>query len=272
MSQSALKRSDAGHYAAVNGIDLYYEIHGEGRPLILIHGGMGGISMFAQVLPALAASRQVIGIELQAHAHTADVDRPLRLETMADDVAALIRHLGLDTVDIAGYSLGGGVALQTAFRLSDVVRRLVVISFPFRRSGWFPDVRTNMDTITSAHAAEMVGSPPHDAYMRVAPRPEDWPVLVGKMGDLMRQDYDWSAEVAALPMPVLIMAADADGIQPEHTVEMFHLLGGGLKDAGWDGSGQPASRLAVLPGTTHYDIVDQADLLIPMITAFLDAE
>ncbi len=259
-----------GHLAAVNGLELYYEIHGTGRPLILLHGGFGVVGMFERLLPALAETRQVIGVELQGHGHTADIDRPLRCETMADDVAALIRHLGLGgEADVLGYSLGAGVALQTAIRHPALVRKLVVISVPFRSDGSYPEVRAAMAGITAESAAGMIGSPMHTAYMAVAPRPDDFPLLAEKTGELLRLDYDWSAEVSALRQPILLVYADADSVSPAYAAEAFALLGGGQRDAGWEGTDRPTSQLAILPGTTHYNLLDRVELLAPMIEAFL---
>jgi pimeloyl-ACP methyl ester carboxylesterase len=229
--------------------------------------------MFAQLLPALAETRQVIGVELQAHGHTADIDRPLSFELMADDFAALIKHLGLDNADMLGYSLGGGVALQTAIRHPVMVRKLMVVSAACKRDGWYPEVLAGMASMNADAAAAMVGSPPHEAYVSVAPRPEDWPVLVSKTGDLLRQDYDWSAGVAAIKAPTLLAVGDADSVRIDHAVEMYGLLGGGPVILTPDGrmGDLPDSQLAVLPGTTHFSILYRADLLLPIATAFLDA-
>lgn len=256
-------------YANVNGIKIYYELHGTGQPLVLLHGGLGTIVMFDQVLPALAEARQVIAVELQGHGHTADVDRPLSFEWMADDVAALIGHLGLERADVMGYSLGGGVALQTAIRSPERVRKLVVVSAPFRRDGWYPEVLAGMAAMDAEVARTMVGSPMHGAYASVAPRPEDWPVLVAKTGQLLRQDYDWSTAVAALTMPVMVVVGDADAVRTAHAVEFFELLGGGKADAGWDGSGMSKARLCILPGITHYNIFSSPGLA-SSVAAFLD--
>ncbi|MFE9694668.1 alpha/beta fold hydrolase [Micromonospora sp. NPDC005806] len=241
-------------YADVNGVRLWYELHGTGRPLVLLHGGYGSVEMFAPILPALAARRRAVAVDLQGHGRTADVDRPLRYESMADDVAALLRHLDLAEADVLGYSLGGGVALRTAIQHPDLVRRLVLVSTPCRRQGWYPEVLAAMATHDEQVAGQMRGTPPHELYERVAPRPQDWPGLWAKTGELLRREYDWSAEVAALPMPVLLVYADADSIPVRHVAEFFGLLGGGHRDAGGDGSDRPVSRLAVLPGLTHYDI------------------
>jgi pimeloyl-ACP methyl ester carboxylesterase len=256
-------------YAAVNGLQLYYEIYGAGRPLVLLHGGLGVTGMFAQLLPALAATRQVIAVELQAHGHTADIARPLSFEHMAGDIAALIGHLGLGTADLCGYSLGGGVALQTAIRHPEVVRKLVILSATYQRKGWYPEVLAGMGAMNAEAAAAMVGSPMHDAYTAAAPRPEDWPVLVDKTGQLLRQDYDWSAGVATLPMPTLIVVGDADSVRTQHAVDMYGLLGGGQADGAM--GGLPRAQLAILPGTTHFTILDRLDLLLPIIPPFLDA-
>ncbi len=259
-----------GKYADVNGLKMYYETHGEGKPLILLHGGLGGVDMFAQLLPALAEGRQVIAVELQGNGHTADIDRPFSFQQMADDIAALIAHLKFEQADLAGYSLGGGVALQTAIRHPGMVRKLVLISTPFKSDGWYPENRAGMKAMNAQAAQALVGSPPHQAYIKAAPRPEDWPVLVSKTGQVVGQDYDWSEQVAKIKMPTMIVIGDADAVRPAHAVRFFELLGGGQKDAGWDRSGMPSARLAVLPGTTHYDIFS-SPLLAPVIGAFLDA-
>jgi pimeloyl-ACP methyl ester carboxylesterase len=261
----------SGNYAQVNGLNLYHEIHGQGDPLILLHGGIGAIEMFGEVLPLLAAGRQVIGVDLQAHGRTADIDRPLSFEAMADDVAGLIRHLGFEKSDVMGYSLGGGAALQAAIRHPEAVRRLVVVSTPYKRSGWHAEVEANMTHMDMAAAAEpMKQSPMYALYAQIAPRVEDWPVLLDKVSALLRRDYDWSDTVSSIQVPTLIVIGDADSIRPAHTVEFFGLLGGGLKDAGWDGAGMSKSRLAILPGTTHYNIVS-SPALAAVVGAFLDA-
>ena len=182
-------------YADVNGISLYYEEHGSGQPLILLHGGLAAGSTYAPVLPALAAGRRVILVDLQAHGHTADVDRPLRYETLADDIAGLIGHLGLDQADVMGYSFGGATALRTAIQHPALVRRLVLVAVPFRRDGWYPESLAGMDQMGS-HLSDMLKQGPlYELYASAAPRAEDWPVLLDKTGDLLRRDYDWSADL-----------------------------------------------------------------------------
>jgi pimeloyl-ACP methyl ester carboxylesterase len=260
-------QEETGKYAAVNGLQMYYEVHGEGEPLVLLHGGLGGIVEFSQLLPLLAESRQVIAVELQGHGHTADIDRPLSYEQLADDVAALIQTLGYENADIMGYSLGGGVALQTAIRHPAVVRKLVLVSTPFSSSGIHDEFRAGMAAMSAESASAMLETPMYQFYSSVAPRVEDWSTMVGKIGDMMRQDYDWSEDVANMTTPTLIVVGDSDMLSPAHAVELFELLGGGV--AG--GFAQPStSELAVLPATNHFTILSQTDLLLPLVTSFLD--
>jgi pimeloyl-ACP methyl ester carboxylesterase len=252
-------------YAPVNGLQLYYAIHGTGQPLVLLHGGVGAMEMFGNVLPLLARDRQVIGVDLQAHGRTADVDRPLRFETMADDIAGLLAYLRIERADLMGYSLGGGVALQTAVRHPASVRKLVVVSTPFKRDAWYPEVLTAMAAMGPATAEPMTQSPLSQLYPNV-----DWTVLFTKLGDLLRKEYDWSNEVAAIKAPTLLAFADADAVRTTHVIEFFGLLGGGLRDAGVDGSARPPVQLAVLPGLTHYDI-SSSPTLATVVAPFLDA-
>jgi pimeloyl-ACP methyl ester carboxylesterase len=258
-----------GKRAAVNGLDLYYVIHGEGEPLILLQGGVGAIEMFGEVLPLLAEGRRVIAVDLQAHGRTADIDRPMTFEAMADDVAALIEHLGLGEADVMGYSLGG-VALRTAIQHPEVVRKLVLVSTPFRRDGWYREVLAGMEQMGPEAAEPMKQTPMHQLYSSVAPRLEDWPVLLTKLGELLGQDYDWSEDVAAMEVPAMIVVGDADSVRTSHAVAFFELLGGGKQDAGWDGSGMSDARLAILPGMTHYDIFF-SPALAATVSPFLDA-
>jgi pimeloyl-ACP methyl ester carboxylesterase len=257
-------------YAPVNGLQLYYEITGSGRPLILLHGGFGMTGMFGELIPLLAQNRQVIAIDLQGHGRTADIERPLRLESMGDDVAALITHLGIEKAGVMGYSMGGGAALRAAIQHPELINRLVVVSIPCRRSGWYPEIVANMNQMDATAAEFMKQTPMYQAYVAVAPHPENFPQLCEKMGDLLRCDYDWSAEVAALTVPTLLAFGDADGMPPSHAAEFFGLLGGGKADGSWDGSGMSNSQLAILPGTTHYNI-DSSPLLASIVTSFLDS-
>jgi pimeloyl-ACP methyl ester carboxylesterase len=257
-------------YAALNGLNLYYEIHGAGEPLILLHGGLGSTEMFGEVLPLLSRARRVVAPDLQAHGRTADIDRPISYEALADDVATLMKHLGIEKADVMGYSLGAGTALQLTIRHSAVVRELIVVSTVFKRDGWYPEILTAMAQLGPAVAEQLKPSPPYQVYSRIAPRPADWPVLVTKMGNVLRKQYDWSKDIAAIKSPTMLVFGDADSIPPEHMVEFFKLLGGGQKDGGWDGSGISNARMAILPGVTHYNILS-SPALVPTVKLFLDA-
>lgn len=256
-------------YAPVNGLQLYYEIYGTGQPLVLLHGGLGAIEMFGPNLPLLSKNRQVIAVDLQGHGRTADIDRPLNTEFMADDIAALIKHLQIPKADIMGFSLGGGVALQTAFRHPEVVNRLVILSTPIRRSAFHPEILAQQTQMGPEAAEFMKQTPMYELYARLAPKPGDWKRLITKIGEAMKVDYDWSEKMKTIKAPTLIMAGDADIFRPAHAVEAFELLGGGLKDGGWDGSGQVSSQLAIIPGVTHYNIF-MSPALAPVSLAFLD--
>jgi pimeloyl-ACP methyl ester carboxylesterase len=262
---------DTMTYADVNGISLYYEEHGSGQPLVLLHGGLAAGSMYAPILPELARGRRVILVDLQAHGHTADVDRPLRYETMADDVAGLIGHLGLERADLMGYSFGAATAVRMAIQHPALVRRLAIVSVPFRRDGWYPESLAGMDQMGS-HLAEMLKQGPlYDIYAAAAPRVQDWPMLLDKTGELLRRDYDWSEDIAKITAAAMLVYADADAVRPAHIVDFYARLGGGLRDANWDGSARPVARLAVLPGQTHYDIFG-SPALAAAVTPFLDAD
>jgi pimeloyl-ACP methyl ester carboxylesterase len=256
-------------YAPINGLAMYYEMHGSGEPLFLLHGGLGSTGMFGEVLTLVAETRQVIAVDLQAHGRTADIERPMRLELLGDDVGALIKHLGFDKVDVMGYSMGGGVALRTAIQHPELVRKLIVISAPFKRDGWYPEMRAGMSQMSAAAVPFMQQTPIYHGYMSVAPKPENFPTLLDKMGEMTSQPYDWSHEIAALKIPVLIAAGDADGFSPLHAAQFFELLGGGKKDGSWDRSGMLNARLAILPNTTHYTIFS-SPTLAPIVTSFLD--
>ncbi|MDQ3706001.1 MAG: alpha/beta fold hydrolase [Chloroflexota bacterium] len=254
-------------YASVNGLNMYYEIHGTGQPLVLLHGAFSAIgTSFGALLPGLASSRQVIAFELQAHGRTADIDRPLSVEQMADDTAAALQHLGIEQADILGYSMGGAVALQVAIRHPQVVRKLVLASVTYNLGGVHPGL---MDGFEEMQPEMMFGSPWHDEYLRIAPDPDHFATLFAKKNEMDRGTKDVPAEtVAAIKSPTLIVIGDSDLVRPEHAVEMFRLLGGGVFG---DLAGLPQSQLAILPGTTHVSIMNRAEWLVPMIGEFLDA-
>jgi pimeloyl-ACP methyl ester carboxylesterase len=250
------EQKGVGQYADVNGINLYFETHGTGQPLILLHGGLGSGEMFGPTLTQLAQQHQVIAVDLQGHGRTADIDRPIDIRLMADDIAALIDHLKLDKPDVVGYSLGGGVALFTAVKYPDKVRRLVVASAHARRDAIPPEMLAQQAQVNAAAAEFLKDTPMWELYQRVAPHPEDFPRLLDKVGEAMAQDYDYTEDVRSLQVPTLLVAADADMAPPSHYVEMFKLLDGGLRDGGWMGEGRPKGghALAILPGLTHYNL------------------
>ena len=250
------EQKGVGQYAEVNGINLYFETHGTGQPLILLHGGLGSGEMFGPTLTELAQQHQVITVDLQGHGRTADIARPIDIRLMADDIAALIDHLKLDKPDVVGYSLGGGVALFTAVKYPDKVRRLVVASAHARRDAIPPEMLAQQAQVNAAAAEFLKDTPMWELYQRVAPHPEDFPRLLDKVGEAMAQDYDYTEDVRSLQVPTLLVAADADMAPPSHYVEMFKLLDGGLRDGGWMGEGRPKGghALAILPGLTHYNL------------------
>jgi pimeloyl-ACP methyl ester carboxylesterase len=260
-----------GSYAPINGLNIYYEVHGQDRgtgvPLVLLHGAFSAIpSSFGKLLPLLSLSRQVVGVELQGHGRTADVDRPLRIEFLADDVAALLRHLGIARADLLGYSNGAAVALNATIRYPEVVRKLVFVSATYTLGGVHPGL---MEGLGEMKPEMMHGSPWHDEYTRLAPR-QEFDRLFAKKTDMDRHVRDVpDAVIRSLKAPVLIAIGDSDLTRPEHAVEMFRLLGGGVFG---DLAGLPRSQLAILPGTSHTGMVDRADWLAPMVTEFLDRE
>lgn len=248
-----------GRYAEINGGRIYYEIHGAGRPLIVLHGGLVAAEpTFGAMIPELSKTRQVIAIDLQAHGHTPDFDRPLTYEALADDVAALIDHLALGKADLLGYSLGGGVALQVAARTPDLVDQLIVTSAPYRSAGWLPDTRAGMAAMNPDAMRE---TPLYQMYTAVAPNPAGWSALVTKTRQLLTQDYDWTAQLARIHAPTLVVTAEADALSHDHAIEMVARLNTGAPGR---------ARLETVPGTTHNDIMYRSDLLLPLVTGFLD--
>lgn len=262
---SASAETESG-YASVNGLDMYYEIRGSGRPLVVLHGALMTIDGFGELLPALAETRQVIAIEQQGHGRTADVDRPLRYEQMAHDTAALVRHLDVGQADFLGYSMGGNIALQVAIRHPELVRKLVVAAANYDPEGYYPEV---LEAIRDLKPEDFAGSPWQENYARVAPNPEDWPALLDKVQELDLWFEGWAPKaIRSIEAPALVIVGDSDVVRPEHAVELFRLLGGGVPA---DLGGLPRSRLAVLPGTTHVTLIERVDWLVPMVTEFLDA-
>jgi pimeloyl-ACP methyl ester carboxylesterase len=255
-----------GSYAEVNGLNMYYEVHGNGKPLVLLHGSFMTISLnFGKMIPDFARDRKVIAIEQQGHGHTEDIDRPVSYDQMADDTAELLRQLEIEKADILGYSLGGGIAIELAIRHPDRVDKLVVISAVYKRDGWYPEYYPTMRSLTPEM---MIGSGLQEEYAEVAPNPDNWAKLVTKFKKLGVEFIGrTSEEFQSIKAPTLIMIGDSDSVPPEKAVEMFKLLGGGVFG---DIVGLPSSQLAIIPGTTHAGIMERADWWIPMIKEFLD--
>jgi pimeloyl-ACP methyl ester carboxylesterase len=256
---------------AVNGVNYYYEIHGQGEPLLLLHGGLGSIDMFRPVLPAMAKGRRLIAVDLHGHGRTTLGERPISLIDMGDDMAAILQKLGIAQVDAFGYSLGGGVAFRLAVQHPSTVRRLVLVSAGYAQDGFHPEMLPMQAQVGAAMAEHMKDTPMYKSYMAVAPKPEDFPRLLDRMGEYMRKPYDWSEDVKKLTMPVMLVYGDSDMYRPEHIVTFYKLLGGGLKDAGWQREHMSRNRLAILPGLTHYDIF-LAPELTRTVRPFLDGK
>jgi pimeloyl-ACP methyl ester carboxylesterase len=261
-----------GKYADVNGLHMYYETHGTGRPLLLLHGGLFSGELFDPVISLYAADHHVIVPDLQGHGRTADIDRPIDIRLMADDIAALIRHLGLEKPDVMGYSVGGGVAFFTAVKYPELIRKLVIVSAHVKFDALDPAMYAQQAQVGAAALPFLKDTPMYELYQRVAPRPEDFGRLLDKIGASMAKEFDFSEEVRGLKVPTLIAAADADMAPPSHYVDVFKLLDGGLRDGGWMGEGRPKGghALAIIPGATHYN-VGASPLLAAAALSFIDS-
>ena len=270
MTRPTAEAATEGYAPTAAGVQMYWRSLGNGgTPLVVVHGGFGLADMFGDQLDRLAERRRVVAVELQGHGHTRDVDRPFSFEAFGDDLAALVEHLGLEQADLMGYSLGGSAALRAAVQHSQRIRRLVLVSIPFRRDGWFPEVLAGMDQVSGAGFEMMRQTPMYAAWRAVAPDAEAFPALMDKTGELLRRPYDWTEEVRGLTVPTQLVYGDADSVPPSHAAEFFALLGGGLRDAGWDGSQRPATQLSILPGRTHYDVY-RAPVLADVVDSFLE--
>src|SRR5256885_4761898 len=271
-AQQMANKPDSSGYVAANGVDYWFEIHGTGEPLLLLHGGLFSTGMFGPTLTKLAQSRRVIGVDLHGHGHTALGTRTtISPVDIGRDLALVIQKLGLRQVDVMGYSFGGGCALQLAFQHPALVRRLVIVSAPYAQNGFFVEMLPQQAAVSAAMADAMKETPMYKAYVAVAPRPQDFPRLLDRMGELMRAPYDWSEDVKKLKGPVLLVYGDADMIRPEHIVSFYQLLGGGLKDAGWQREHMSQNRLAVLPKATHYEM-GLAPQLVDTALPFLNGQ
>jgi pimeloyl-ACP methyl ester carboxylesterase len=254
LAQPSDPKPDSSGYVAANGVDYWFEIHGKGEPLLLLHGGLMWTGAFGPTITKLAENRRVIGVDLHGHGHTALGNRKINLVDIGRDLAVVIQKLGLRQVDVMGYSFGGGAGMQLAFQHPTLVRRLVVMSAPYAQNGFFPEMLPQQAAVGAAAADAMKETPMYKGYAAIAPRPQDFPKLLDAMGEHMRRPYDWSADVKQLKMPVMLVYGDSDMIRPEHIVSFYQLLGGGLKDAGWMREHMSKNRLAILPDVTHYEM------------------
>jgi pimeloyl-ACP methyl ester carboxylesterase len=260
---------------AINGVNYYYEVRGRGEPLLMLHGGLGSIEMFGPVLTKLAENRTLIAVDLQGHGRTPLGKRAFKLESIGDDMATLVKKLGYPKVDVLGYSLGGGVALRMALQKPDAVRRLVVASAPYSDDGYYPDIKAQQAQVSAKLAPAMKDTPMYKSYAAIAPNAAEFPRLLDTLGDFMRKKYDWSAEVAKLKVPVMLVYGDADMFRPEHVIEFYRLLGGGLRDAGWGREAMAKNRLAILPDVTHYEMFASprlATTVLPFLNGQSDAK
>lgn len=253
-------------YAPVIGLQMYYEIHGAGRPTLLLHGAYGTTGMWGELLPGLATGRQIVAVDPQGHGRTADIDRPIRYEAMADDCAALLDYLGVEQADVIGYSMGAGTGLRLSIQHPARVGRQVLASASFRSDGIYPEIIEQIQTITPEL---FMGTQYAEGYSAVAPRPEEFPRLVEKLKDLDAQPFDWTAEMPLVQAPTLLIFGDADVVTLEHAVEMLRALGGGITGTMFDGS--PTAQLAILPNTAHQGVPMRTELLLAVIPPFLDA-
>jgi pimeloyl-ACP methyl ester carboxylesterase len=249
----------SGGYANVNGIKLYHEIYGSGDPVVLIHGGLTTIGEMQEWIKELAKTRRVIAVEMQGHGHTADSDRPLSFETLGDDIAALLDHLKIPKADVIGHSFGGATAIRAAIQHPDNVRRLVVVSSPAARSDWYPEAQLGMSQVSAALAENMMQTPT-GKLSKEWPEPQRLPKFLDKLGKMLGEDYDWSEPIAKLPMPVLLVFADNDSVSQKHIAEFFELLGGGVKEPGWLNTQLSKSRLAIVPGYSHYNFISSPEV------------
>jgi pimeloyl-ACP methyl ester carboxylesterase len=253
-------------YAQVNGLKMYYEIHGAGKPILLLHGAFNTINMaFGQLIPELSKTRQVVAVELKGHGRTSDNDRPFSFESMADDVAALLKQLKIESTDVLGYSMGGGVAQQLAIRNPSLVRRLILVSTVYKYEGWSQETRNILPMLTP----EMFEPTPiKQEYDKLAPDPKHWKEFINKMKKFVTTTYDFGADkIRAIKSPTLIIAGDGDGVTPEHAVEMYRLRGGSYMV---DFGPVPAAQLALFPGSSHISVMMETSWLVSMINPFLD--
>ncbi|PSH61619.1 alpha/beta fold hydrolase [Phyllobacterium sophorae] len=257
----------AGNRVEVNGMQMYYEVSGEGDPLVVLHGAYMNIPSMGAIIPRLARTHKVYALELQGHGRTTDIDRPITYPNLADDVAAFMNAVDLKKADVFGYSMGAAAGLQLAIRHPEKVNRLIAASVAYDAEGWQPEFKA---FIPQMSVEMFVGMPFAQAYRKLAADPNGFPALVKKLIALEHEPMAWEADVRALKAPVLIISGDADVATLQHSVAMFRLLGGGVM--GDMGKPLPASRFAVLPATSHTAVINQPDLLYSFIEPFLKNE
>lgn len=262
------QRKPTAGYAPVNGVNMYYEVHGGGEPVVLLHGAFMTITNnWAGWIGELSKTRKVIAVEMQGHGRTSDVPRDITYENLADDVAALLNHLKIPRADLIGYSMGGAVAMQCAIRHPDKVRRAVVISSTFRSDGMIPEAAELIQKLT---AEDFKGSPIETEYKKLSPAPDDFPKLVRRIVATYSKGYDFGAgKLKAATAPMFFIHGDADGIRLAHVAEMFRLKGGEVHG---DMKPRSASRLAILPDTTHVTLMRRRSIIVPMVNEFLNAK
>lgn len=261
---STATHAQVGHHVNVNGMRMYYEVSGSGSPLVVLHGGYMNIPSMGTIIPKLARTHRVYAPELQGHGRTTDIDRPITYQNLADDVAAFMNAVGLQKADIFGYSMGAITGLRLAIRHPEKVNKLVFAGGAYDFEGWQPEFQA---LIPKQTVEMMLQTPFAKEYPKLAANPKGFPELARKMIALQNEPMAWKREVSALKVPVLIIGGDADGATLEHYVQMFRLLGGGVM--GDIGKALPASRLAIMPATSHTAIITQTDLLLAFIEPFL---
>ncbi|TIO08937.1 MAG: alpha/beta fold hydrolase [Mesorhizobium sp.] len=259
-----LEPASSGYAEAAEGLHLHYEIYGEGEPIVVLAGGLMPIRTTAQITGPLAERRQVIAIDLEGHGRTGLRDTPMSHERNGDDVAAVLRHLSIARADVAGYSHGGDAAIWMAIQHPEMVRNLIVIATGFARDGWYLETQEGMSAVGASLAEPMRATPIFEDYGH----PDQFPLFLDRMGELMRKDWDWREDVRALPMPVLLIFADHDSVSMQHIAEFFALFGGGIREPGWIDPQFSRARLAIIPGYSHYNL-GQGPEVAQVIESFL---
>ncbi|QEC45930.1 alpha/beta hydrolase [Pseudobacter ginsenosidimutans] len=258
---------DESGYADVNGLKMYYEVYGKGKPIVLLHGSFMNIPLnWSNIIPVLSKDRKVIVAEMQGHGRTKDIPRKFSYQNMADDVSALLKHLKTDSADVLGYSMGGGVAFQFAVRHPQQLRRLVILSGTYAHNGWWPDVEASFAAI---NADMFKGTPIQKQYDSLGNDPSRFGEYIKKVMSPDLEPYDWSKEVKNIQAPIFMAIGDADGVRYEHALDLFRAKGGGKMG---DLHGLPKSRLAIIPGTTHIGMMLHTGWWLPMVTDFLDSD